>query len=191
MSGSYCTPSGVAAGATWTCGGAIGIPASLPAGNYYLIAYADDQSQVSESNETNNWLAATTGVITLAGATGQPDLLVTALTAPTSGTVGGSLAISATVKNQGTAGAGPFRLGFYFSTSSTYTPSAVMSGSYCTPSGVAAGATWTCAGPISIPASLSAGNYYLIAYADDQSQVTESIETNNWLAATTGVITLH
>jgi hypothetical protein len=194
MSNSYCAASsGVAAGAAWTCSGAISIPASLSPGAYYLIAYVDDQSQVTESNEANNWLAATTGLIMLANGTGQPDLLVTALTAPTSGTVGGSLAgLSVTAKNQGTTAAGTHRIGFYFSTSATYTTSAVMSSSYCAAStGVAAGAAWTCSGAISIPAWLSPGGYYLIAYADDQSQVTESNETNNWLAATTGLITLH
>jgi N-acetylmuramoyl-L-alanine amidase len=48
------------------------------------------------------------------GATTLPDLVVTALTAPSTGIIGGQITISSTVANQGTASASAYRLGFYF-----------------------------------------------------------------------------
>ena len=111
----------------------------------------------------------------------KPDLVITSLTAPTSGTVGGTLAgTSATVKNQGATAAGIFRVGYYFSTSASMTPSAVYTGTACNVNGgLSAGSTFTCSGGINIPATLSAGTWYVLALADDQSQVDESDETNN------------
>jgi len=47
-------------GATYTCQGNIGIPATTPSGIYYLGAIADATGQVIESNEANNTRAAIT-----------------------------------------------------------------------------------------------------------------------------------
>ncbi|MEK6372553.1 MAG: CARDB domain-containing protein, partial [Acidobacteriota bacterium] len=167
------------------------IPSGTVPGNYYVGACADDLGTVTESAESNNCRASAT-TVSVTSPMSEADLVVTALTVPASGTVGISLAgMSVTVKNQAAIAAGAYRLGFYFSTSPTYSTSAVYSGSYCGFSnGIAAGASQTCSGSINVPASLSPGGYYVIAYADDQAQVTEANEANNWLAATTGMITL-
>jgi len=74
--------------------------------NYYVGACADDLGTVSESAESNNCRAWGT-TVSVTSPVSVPDLVVTALTAPPSGTVGGSLAgISVTVKNQGSTPAG-------------------------------------------------------------------------------------
>jgi subtilase family serine protease len=185
FSGSSCDVSGgLAAGATSNCSTSVTIPVSLPSGSYYLVALADDQTQVSESNENNNYLIATTGVVTVSAG---PDLIATALTAPTAGTAGGSLAaVSVTSKNQGAGAAGGFRVGFYFYSSGS---GAVFSGTSCSMAGgLAVNATSTCNTSVAIPVSLTPGTYYFIAVADDQSQVNESSETNNWFLATTGAV---
>ena len=53
-----CSFASVAGGVTERCSGDIVIPATVPAGNYYLGAYADSAGSVTESNESNNGLAA-------------------------------------------------------------------------------------------------------------------------------------
>lgn len=165
------------------------IPTTIGAGTYYLGACADDLGAVSESNEANNCRASTTTVQVQGTGGTLPDLVVTALTAPSSGTIGGQIPVSVTVANQGSGSAGPFRAGFYFSTDTTITTSDVFSGWVCNfSSGLAAGTSGGCSGPIGVPSSLAPGTYYLGAIADDQGAVAESNETNNTRSA--GPITL-
>src|SRR5450759_2647926 len=122
----------------------------------------------------------------------KPDLVVTALAAPTSGTVGGTLTpMSMTVKNQGGTAAGQFRVGYYLSPSAGMTSSAVFTGTYCSVSnGLAASSTVNCSNSIGIPSSLSPGTWYLLALADDQGQVDESDKSNNLRASDGGAVTL-
>ena len=60
-----CTISSLAAGASENCSGPLTV--SLAAGTYYGGAIADDQSQVAESNESNNTLVAS-NTLTLSNA---------------------------------------------------------------------------------------------------------------------------
>jgi hypothetical protein len=120
-----------------------------------------------------------------------PDLVVTSLTSPANGVVGGQITISLTVANQGSSDAGPFRVGFYYSADSTITTADLYSGWFCTFSaGLAAGLSSTCNGLIGVPSSLSTGNFFLGAIADDLQAVIEVNENNNSRAADTGSIAL-
>lgn len=119
-----------------------------------------------------------------------PDLVVTYLSGPSSGTIGGQIAIQVTVRNQGYLSAGNFRVGFYFSTDSLITTSDVYSG-YCSFSGLSAGYSTSCSVNIGVPSSLSPGTYYLGAIVDDWNQVAESNEGNNARIADSGPITLY
>jgi subtilase family serine protease len=139
----------------------------------------DDLNQVSESNESNNTLLASN---TLTVTNSQADLVVTGVSIPSSATVGGQVSLSVTIKNQGSAAAGAFRLSFYLSTGSTITTSSTNI-AYCTFTSLAAGATSTCAGTVPLPASLGAGTYHGGAIVDDLNQVSESNESNNTLLA--------
>lgn len=49
---------GLPAGVAKTCSGPVALPDDLASGSYYFGAYADDKYAVTESNETNNGLAA-------------------------------------------------------------------------------------------------------------------------------------
>jgi hypothetical protein len=162
------------------------IPSSTTSGSYYILVQADALAAVSESNEGNNVAS-----VALTVTSGLPDLVVTSLTAPTTATIGGTISISVSVLNQGSASAGPFYLGFYFSTDSTITASDTYSGWSCYfSSGVVTGATSTCSGSIGVPSSLAPGTYYLGAIADFLGQVAESNENNNARSADTGPIVL-
>jgi len=119
------------------------------------------------------------------------DLMVTSLTAPTTGGLGGQITVSVTVANQGSANAGTFRVGFYFSSDSTITTGDTFTEWFCDfPSGLAAGTQSTCGGPIGVPSSLPPGTYYFGAIVDDLGQIAENNEANNARSADTGPIGL-
>ena len=120
----------------------------------------------------------------------SPDLLVSALTGPAVGFVGGAIAVSATVENQSAALADPYQLGFYFSTDETITTADIPSPTACNSGGLAAGADETCTPSIIVPPALLPGPYFLGAIADDLGVVSESDETNNARVADSGSILL-
>ncbi len=60
-----CGVTGLAPGASLTCSGPIGVPASLTPGTWYLAVLADPYNQVVESNKNNNWRTADTGPVTV------------------------------------------------------------------------------------------------------------------------------
>lgn len=174
---------GLASNAVFTCGGQIGIPSTLPAGTYDLIAVADDLRSVTEANDANNSRVADSGPvrITRDGAA-RADLTVTNVTAPSAAISGSSITVSATVRNQGSVASGSYRLGFYLSTTSAISTGGIRIGT-CAMNSLPAGSTTTCSGPLSLAAGLPPGNYYVGAVADDLGQIDEADETNNTLVA--------
>ncbi len=116
------------------------------------------------------------------GAAGIADLVIDAMAAPATATIGGTIFISTTVRNGGTAAAGAFRFGLYFSADATITTADVFFGS-CSIAGLGIGVSNTCSGSLTVPSTLTAGPYFVGAFADDQGQVGESNESNNTLAS--------
>ena len=126
------------------------------------------------------------------GATAQAKLVILSLTAPTTATIGINLtATRASVANQGSAAAGPFRLGYYYSRSRTVTTSDVFSGTACTfTNGLAVGASGTCSGEVTVPSTLGPGQWYLAVIADDLNTVSQSDRSGNMRVSDSGVITI-
>lgn len=196
-SGAFCSFQGLSVGGTAECEGPVPVPESLTPGTYFVGGIVDDDGSVEESDETNNQLA---GQIVLSGANSGPDLVVTSLTAPTTGVIGDSIFIETTLENQGDQDAGAFRIGLYYSTDEEIspddqlvfiftTPSSPMaadkfSGAGCTfGDGLGAGESGNCSGFIPVPDDLSPGSYYLGAIVDDLDEVTETNEGNNTKAS--------
>jgi hypothetical protein len=127
---------------------------------------------------------ATSNALTLTSASGgtsasQPDLLLMAVSGPTSGTRGSTISVTTTVKNQGTADlASTIEVGVYLSTDATITTADARIGTYAL-SSLAAGASATKTKSYTVPTSLSARTYTLGAIADFKSVLPESSETNN------------
>ena len=189
----FCTIGSLAPGASYDCFGEITLPNDLPGGNYYIGGFADDQSQVLESDESNNSTANQNGVTLITSTTAAyPDLVVTSFTAPVTGTAGGVIANTRVeVRNRGLGASGGFRIGYYVSRSATYDSNAIYTTWSCTEGqGLPAGDTASCSGNIGLPANLPAGSYYLIAVVDDLLQVTESEESNNARPNDSGVFTV-
>ena len=120
-----------------------------------------------------------------------PRLVITAFSAPTTGSPGVNLQrIQITVANQGPASAGPFNIGFYYGKSSNVTPNDVSSGWSCpVDNGLAAGATFVCGGEIGVPA-LSPGTWYVAAIADDFYAVDQSDRRGNVRVSDNGPIVI-
>jgi subtilisin family serine protease len=161
----------LAAGSTDTGSTALILPSPLAAGTYYLIAKADADNTVGESQEINNTALR---AIQVGG-----DLVVSALSVPSRGAAGGTITISDTTANTGAGGVPPSVTRFYLSANPLLDAGdVVLAGSHAVPD-LAAGAAHTASTIVAIPPSIGAGTYYVIAKADADNAVAEPQETNN------------
>ncbi len=119
----------------------------------------------------------------LKAAGGGPDLIVNTISGPALGRVGGLLAVSFTVKNQGDDNASAFKVGLYLSPDAGIQPAKDRLLKKQTIPGIAAGAQVKRTVNVIIPADVAPGAYYLGARADPQNAVQEANETNNRKAA--------
>ncbi|MEP7156970.1 MAG: CARDB domain-containing protein [Betaproteobacteria bacterium] len=119
-----------------------------------------------------------------------PDLDVTGLTAPVTGTIGSPITVVVTARNKGTLTAQPFRLGFYLSSDTVINTSDLLIGTCFYSGGLSAGQSIPCTMAVTLPAGISPGSYYIGAIADDNLLINESDDTNNSKVATTGAIVL-
>ena len=145
---------------------------AVPGTTAFIIVLADGANTVAESNEGNN---TRTTPISIAGA----DLIVSALSAPSSRNDGESLTVKDTTKNQGTAPAAASTTSYYWSTDNVYQSTDTLIGSRPV-SALSAGASNTGSIGWRIPRGTAAGTYYIIARADAANAVPETSETNNF-----------
>jgi predicted secreted protein len=118
----------------------------------------------------------------------RPDLIVTTVTGPTTGTRGNKITVKWQVRNQGTAKAGAQYSRLYFSTDTTISTADSAAATCYHSAGIAVGTTQTCSASVTIPTSLAPGAYYLGAIADYTGLITEANETNNAKAAATSIM---
>ncbi len=174
--------SGLAAGQCSSENTTVTIPGDVAPGTYYIGVIADYDNQVrAESNETNNALTGNLIEITPS----QIDLVMTALSAPPTGVIGGTITVSSTVTNAGTQASPGFYV--YFSLND------VLVGSRFVAS-LAPGASDAADITLTIPTIASCddygycdpflpGTYSVIAAADTYNLIGESNEANNSLAS--------
>jgi subtilase family serine protease len=161
---------GLAAGAGSSGTAAVMIPQGTATGSWYIIANADGEGVVTETSETNNTYARSIKI--------GPDLVVTAIGAPSTAGVGQSIAVTDTTRNQGGGTAGPSRTQLFLSADTALGSSDVLLGSRDVPS-LAAAVSSSGSTSVMIPQGTVAGNWYIIAKADGEGVVTETTETNN------------
>ena len=161
----------LAPGATDAVASTFTVPSNVAVGNYYLIAKADANLTVSESNENNN--VKTASIIPIG-----PDLVVSTLTVPATAAAGSSITVGDTTKNQGGGNAAGSSTTFYLSTNISLDSSdpALTSRSVgaLTPGLTESGST-----TVNISSTTAAGTYYIIAKADGPGALTETSESNN------------
>jgi subtilase family serine protease len=158
-----------------------------PTGQYKVQACADGSNDVLESIESDNCLTSTAIVKVV----GPPDLVVTLVTvknAPLSVARGGSLTITATVKNQGEADAPASTLKFLLVDTVSGTPKNLNgTKDYAL---IHPGSTSTQQQIVTVSADTLVGTYVVQACADSLNVIAEASETNNCLNAT-GTITVQ
>ena len=142
--------------------------------NYYVVFYADADGQVSESNENNNKNNAEINV-----QCPPPDLIVETQRVTSSAPYcpGSSLSVSCVIKNQGQGSADSSKVKYYLSTSSTGTDYYL---GYDSVDSLNADGNSSESGTFTIPSGVTCNkDYYVVFYADADSQVSESNENNN------------
>jgi subtilase family serine protease len=107
-----------------------------------------------------------------------PDMVVSALDAPTSSGAGQTIQISDTTKNQGSGASGVSETSFYLSANASLDATDTPLGSRSV-SGLAPGATASGTTTVTIPASAPSGLVYIIAKADGPGTIAETQENNN------------
>lgn len=147
------------------------IPSTTPVGSYFIIAVADADGVISESNETNNTKSKPIKV--------GPDLVVSSLSAPTTATAGQTISISDTTANTGGDTAGASTTKFYLSTDNKLNPGDTYLGGRAIPS-LAKMSSNSGSTNVTIPSGTPAGTYYIIAVADADRVVAEANERNNF-----------
>jgi subtilisin family serine protease len=160
----------LAAGAISTGSTTVTIPESTAAGNWYIIAKADNEEVVLETLETNNTYTRSIGI--------GPDLDITGMSAPTTAGPGQSIVLSDTTKNMGGGVADPSLTQFYLSPDNTIDTTDTLLGSRNVPT-LAAGAYSYGSTTVAIPAGTASGNWYIVAKADGEEVVPETSEINN------------
>ena len=167
--GSRAIPS-LAALATSKGSTTVTVPANACSGTFYIIAKADADYVIPETNENNNtkYKSIKTG----------PDLIVSAVTAPTTSGAGKTITVGDTTKNNGGCLAGASTTKLYFSINSAWDAGDAYLGERAIPA-LAAGVTDTGSTSVTIPAGATTGTRYIIAKADANAVVAETSETNN------------
>ena len=154
----------------------IDIPASLADGDYFILVVIDDLDLVAESDETNN-TAAIPFEIT-GGGSGQADLRLEGLTLQrTAGVSGETLDAQYTLANAGSEPAGASSVALYFSIDASLSAGDRLLSSVDV--GALGGGEQTSGSFSFVVPRATAGDYFLIAVADDGDAVSESDEQNN------------
>ena len=100
------------------------------------------------------------------------------VTAPATAGAGSAISVSDTTRNQGGASAPASVTNLYLSTDGAVSASDVLLGSRAVPA--LSGATNSSGSTtVTIPAGTASGGYYILAQADGELAVPETVETNN------------
>ena len=123
------------------------------------------------------------------GGTARPDLTVSSLgVSPGSVSPAGTLNVSFTARNAGTAAAGASSAGLYLATSASAAPGTSTSLKTVAVPSLAAGASAVVATTVTLPTT-GAGAYFILAAADPGAAIAESSESNNTTSTGVNVVT--
>ncbi len=169
-----------------------GIPIGKAPGNYFLIAKADPDNAVVELDENNNLSTA------VAVKVGPPtaDLVVNAVTGPTTAVPGQTLTVNRVIFNAGNAPA-PANIKYTYVLSDNSVASisdAPLGTAFTLAAALGVNGSSNLSDQVALPTDLPAGRYWLgvcvdyDAAANPTSVVSEISEVNNCTAATQGFI---
>jgi subtilase family serine protease len=178
---------GLGPGVSDDCVATIQAPTTM--GTYFVVAIADFDSDVTESNEFNNQAQADSGQLFVQPAAPQIDLqfLNPGLSAPPVADRGEQVTLTTTFRNNGAGSTGQnitwsFRVGFYLSQDQIITPTDTLL-TICTFPNADWMAVKSCTAQATIPTTIAPGTYYIGAFLDDEHVVQELHETDNKLTS--------
>jgi subtilase family serine protease len=154
------------------------VPASVPAGTYYVYMIIDSEHTVDEMIEfiNNDYYFSTP--LTIAAAR-LPDLAASVFTPP-SGLQPRTFTITNAIRNYCDDPADTFSVGFYLSSDQAITTADALIGTRTVVGGLAGqSATTTEATSVTVPASVPAGTYYVGMIIDPSNAIPELAEDNN------------
>ena len=146
------------------------IPGTTALGKYFIIAVADDDADLVETNERNQKNRRITVT--------RPDLRIISLRTPGSAVAGASIAIQDSTRNEDLVDGGTSITRFYLSTDNVFDGGDVFLGSRAVPA-LGPRATSSATSNVTIPLSTATGRYFVIGVADADDTVVESDEANN------------
>jgi subtilase family serine protease len=171
----------LAGGALSSDAAGVFVPAGTPAGTYFLIACADHARVVGESSEANCLTAS--GQVTVSG----PDLRVIALAVGQASVAsGGSITVTDEALNAGQVVAGSSHVHYLLSTDAARSVDDGVVGARAVPMLPQGGAS---AGGATLTIDAPAGDYVLLACADQGNAVIETDERNNCAASASFTVT--
>jgi len=166
----------VAPGTNYAASATVTVPTVMP-GTYYLIARADFQDALHETDEANNTTAAWPLVVRVA------DLRAVELSAPAEAVSERQISVTWTVENRGDGVASPnWYDQLYWSTNDTWEAGDAVLSTRVQSQAVAPGTNYVASATVTVP-TVMPGTYYLIAVADFQDALHETDEANNTTAA--------
>ncbi len=148
----------------------ITLPMGLASTTWYLFAKADASNAVVETVETNN--------IVMRGIKIGPDLTMSTLSAPAAAGPGDSITASDSTNNTGGGTAEASVTQYFLSANSVLDAADVLLGGRSVPA-LPAGTGNPGSLILVIPEDTAAGTWYLIAKADAEARVSETVESNN------------
>ena len=151
----------------------LSLPASLPNGNYYIIAIADHSNEIVEINENNN-----IQIVPITIADPSFDLAISCFT-PSIKTAPGSYFYPTVYEDDfGNGHTSPHYVGYFLSKDSIYDVSdTYLANDYVL--GTYGGSSTKLNPSLQIPTNVVNGVYYILAISDYQHSVLEANETNN------------
>jgi len=152
------------------------VPAATVAGSYYVLACANDTGTVKEVIKVKNCIAAKTKLAVHVG----PELVETAASISGSSVVAGkSFVVDDTAKNQGDIAAGPSVTRYYLSTTTTKTSASHLLGGNRQVPALAPHLSSAGSATVTVPKATAAGNYHVLACANDTGKVVEAEKVNS------------
>jgi hypothetical protein len=158
---------------------AYNVPASLPGGNYYLVARADAGSTVAETREFNNVGASPAALFIGPPAVDFAGTFVREPVVVTRRGVRSALATLALTNGGNVPSAGPVTVSLLASPDGVIDPADATLGSQTRTLRIRPGGRRLLRLRVALPSTLPAGAYRLAARIDPAGAVAESNETNN------------
>jgi subtilase family serine protease len=148
------------------------LPAAL-SGPRYLFVVSDSTNQVYEQGAESNNTGRTSAPVEIT-LTPPPDLIVSTLSGPPTGTAGQTVSLSWTVRNQGsiTTSPGSWTDKVYLSTGTVDPQLATFLASFSNVNSLPGGATYSRTANVTLPGCID-GPFYLLVVTDANAQVAE------------------